>query len=210
MSQMIIIAINFTKNKNLFRGINNQCICGRWKFTGRIFTVINVFHNEEISWFFFSSMKHLGMLTLVWPKLRNTGKAGDEPTRFYCCLLGNKQTLALLAYWHSHGPYQLAVVGEGGGGRTECIKVKERLMWTFMLRKHSDYRRLEAACRLLHCRFWRSGGERNDASGHTPGETPLHAWRGRPYSKLSKACCLTVKSVRCRSVTRKLGRILGG
>lgn len=66
------------------------------------------------------------MFTLVGPKLCNTGN-GDEPTRFYCCLLGNKQTLALLAYWHSHGPYQLTVVGEGGGGRTEYFKVKERL-----------------------------------------------------------------------------------
>lgn len=65
---------------------------------------------------------------------------GDEPTRFYCCLLGNKQTLALLAYWHSPGPYQLTVVGEGCGGRTEYIKVKKkkkRLKRTFVLRNNS-------------------------------------------------------------------------
>lgn len=56
-----------------------------------------------------ASIKHL---VLVGSKLYQTGD-GDEPTRFYCCLLGNKQTLALLAYWHSHGPYQVAIVGEG-------------------------------------------------------------------------------------------------
>lgn len=52
-------------------------------------------------------------LCLLWLDPNYKAGDGDEPTRFYCCLLGNKQTLALLAYWHSHGPYQLAVVGEG-------------------------------------------------------------------------------------------------
>lgn len=33
--------------------------------------------------------------------------------RFYGCFLGNEQTLALLAYWHSLGSYQI-VVTEGG------------------------------------------------------------------------------------------------
>lgn len=166
-----------------------------------------------VLWTAFYWNKYLGFpsntwLCLLWLDLTRKAGDGDEPTRFYWCLLGNKQTLALLAYWHSHGPYQLAVVKEGvqvGRRRSKLQNVSsERLRCKAAAIKTHD---------TLPATFHTGGFGVGVVKGLTPraalqGEKPLRACSGRPYSKLSKACCLTVKSVRCRSVTRKLGRIL--